>query len=91
MNCNAEKSTSEWSKVEGCGLVVEESDGKPEVEPEEDSFPTTVVVIVLVCVLVLAALIVALILYRKKKHSASHSIKLEDRVAYSEVATHEET
>lgn len=59
--------------ITGCGLVVEESDGKPEVEPEEDSFPTTVVVIVLVCVLVLAALIVALILYRKKKHSARYS------------------
>lgn len=55
--------------ITGCGLVVEESDGKPEVEPEEDSFPTTVVVIVLVGVLVLAALIVALVLYRKKKHS----------------------
>lgn len=53
--------------------MVEESDGKPEVEPKEDSFPTTVVVIVLVCVLVLAALIVALILYRKKKHSARYS------------------
>lgn len=55
--------------ITGCGLVVEESDGKPEMEPEEDSFPTTVVVIVLVGVLVLTALIVALVLYRKKKHS----------------------
>lgn len=90
MNCNSEKSTFEWSKVEGCGLVTEESEEKSEVESEEDIFPTTIVVIVLVGVLVLAALIIALILYRKKKHSARFSMKLEDRVAYSEVATKEE-
>nr|XP_034329094.1 uncharacterized protein LOC105339666 [Crassostrea gigas] len=79
--CNTAKSTAEWSKVDGCGLVTEAVDDKLEVngnlKPEGDSFPTTIVVTVLVSVLVLAALVTSVALYYKMKRSASFSLKSE--------------
>uniref|UniRef100_A0A8W8J035 EGF-like domain-containing protein n=1 Tax=Magallana gigas TaxID=29159 RepID=A0A8W8J035_MAGGI len=72
--CNTERSTTEWSKVDGCGLVTEAVDDKLEIngnlKPEGDSFPTTIVVTVLVSVLVLAALVTSVALYYKMKRSA---------------------
>nr|XP_034329096.1 von Willebrand factor D and EGF domain-containing protein-like isoform X2 [Crassostrea gigas] len=79
--CNTEKSTTEWSKVDGCGLVTDVVDDKLKVngnlKPEGGSFPTTIVVTVLVSVLVLAALVTSVALYYKMKRSASFSLKSE--------------
>eukprot|EP00105_Crassostrea_gigas_P000331 XP_011412089.1 PREDICTED: uncharacterized protein LOC105317216 [Crassostrea gigas] len=79
--CNTEKNTTEWSKVDGCGLVTETVDDKLEVngnfKPTGDSFPTTIVVTVLVSVLVLATLVTSVALYYKMKRSASFSLKSE--------------
>uniref|UniRef100_A0A8W8J2H6 von Willebrand factor D and EGF domain-containing protein n=1 Tax=Magallana gigas TaxID=29159 RepID=A0A8W8J2H6_MAGGI len=72
--CNTEKSTTEWSKVDGCGVVTEAVDDKLEVKgnlkPEGGSFPTTIVITVLVSGLVLAALVTSVVLYYKMKRSA---------------------